>query len=115
MEQILQRSDHQSRRGRKGHVKQMPGRCTEGTGDPCHDAVTAVLIQVLPPTLGGGVVVGARVDDPSGALDVFGEVRVVRLSIEGELKHLHPGQGESIPQGLHIRCDHAEILSNQRQ
>ena len=79
------------------------------------EAPPGVLIEAVPPTEAGGVVMGAGVHHPAAAHSVGGEVGVVGRAIEGELEHLHARQRKAIPQGLHRRGDHPEVLRDQRQ
>ena len=58
---------------------------------------------------------GARVDDPVLPLDVGREVGIGWIAVKGELQDLHPGQAKAIPQGLHLRGDHAQVFGDQRQ
>jgi hypothetical protein len=74
-----------------------------------------VIIEGMPPTDAGGVVVGTGVNEPVAALIVGRQVRVIWIAVESKLQDFHAWQAETIAQGFHIRCNDAEILRNQRQ
>ena len=68
----------------------------------------------VPPAARGVVVVRPGVDD--AVLTVRrGPVRVVRVVVEAELEHVHPGQPELVAQPHHRRGDHPEVLGHDRK
>ena len=109
-EHVLERRDRERRARRPGALDQRPrGFVRVETG-------LALLPgrQRLPPADRGVVVVRPRVDD-GAPLVVLQPVRVARAGADGELEDDHAGQLELAPQPQHGRCDHAEVLGDQRQ
>ncbi len=78
-----------------------------------HDLAADVLRQGAEPAQGGVVVVRPRVVHGVRA-DVLRLVRIVRVVVEGELQHRHPGEVELPAQGRDLGGDDAEILGHQR-
>ncbi len=58
---------------------------------------------------------GAGVGHPRPRSKVVGQIGICRITIKGELQHLHPWQLQAITESLHIWSDHAQILRDQRQ
>jgi hypothetical protein len=56
----------------------------------------------------------ARVNHCIGRV-IVGEVRVVGITVEGELKHPRSGQFEFIPERTDLGSDEPQVLSNERQ
>src|SRR5207248_614783 len=49
------------------------------------------------------------------SVEIVRQVRVIRLSVKGELEHPCPGQLESITKFAYIGCNQAQILGDERQ
>src|SRR5919198_3792692 len=67
-----------------------------------------------PPPERGVEIVGSRVDDRV-LLVVLEPVRIARASGEAELEDVHSREAEGASQLLDCRCDHAQVLGDERQ
>src|SRR5919197_366299 len=67
-----------------------------------------------PPPERGVEIVGSRVDERL-LLVVLEPVRIARASGEAELEDVHSREAEGASQLLDCRCDHAQVLGDERQ
>ena len=113
--QVLQGNHHQLGTGRQGQLRQLPTGGNDHISQQLAHLAPLVLLQPLPPAVGGGVVMGSRVHHPAMPLVVGRQVAVIRVAIKGKLQDLHPWQFEPIAQVLHLLGDHAQVLGDQGQ
>ena len=81
-----------------------------------------VIPQILPlpvrqffkPAASRGIVMSTGIHDRVGARSCR-EVGVVRLAVEGELQHSHPGKMKLVAERGHVRRDQSQIFGDERQ
>src|SRR5262249_19253814 len=117
IEEILKRSNGETRLGRPSQPDQLPGnfaRSLVRVIEIVPDRTTGIFRQGFEPGPSCRVVVRASVNNRVWS-KVAGEMRVAGIPIKGKLQHAHSGQFEFVSERKHVGSDEPQILGNEGQ